>query len=685
MTSSRSVASASSERSSTPSPASGTAIAGDALVGADVDAERGRHPRRGLRGLAEAIDPAPHGGRGDVVGLHGDDRGTAAARERVLRLLERLHRGEVLRQRAHALLAQVEAGDRGGEREQQRGRRDRRDERAAQHAGEHGVPDAAAVAGADVAAPHERQAAALDAVAELRQQRGQHGHRPDHRDRDDDDDRDGVRGVPLVLGGEHAGHRRHDREARHQDGAPRRRRGGLERGLGGAAGGALLALAAQVEEGVVDPDREADEEDDRGGRLLDRERLARQRDEPHPGGDRGEPEQDGDARRDERAEREEEDRERDRDAEELGLLEVALHRVVVGLHDRAVAGLLDPHAEVRGARVVERGGDRLDGLAGLLDVAPELELDERGAQVAADLRLADDRDLVAPQRRGRMSPIASLTIGEWTVLPLGAVTRMLSVAASRRPDSWSARSARPDSPVPFSWVWSVCVPIEPPIPTARTTKRSHPTIARRRCWADQRPALEAMLTVGMSAWCAASKLRASGEPLHLPPEHPYSARRSRTIRQVEEQTHVRLSAVLREDPVADVRREAARALGAAAQEGHDVVAPLVAALSDRNDGVRRAATLSLGRSADPRAVEILVRTLAEQPVLWEEASAALATAGDGSTVDLLLPLVEHESTQVRRGALRAVAALSQREDARPARDEPLFAYTDDEGLSHPLF
>lgn len=154
---------------------------------------------------------------------------------------------------------------------------------------------------------------------------------------------------------------------------------------------------------------------------------------------------------------------------------------------------------------------------------------------------------------------------------------------------------------------------------------------------------------------------------------------------VEKRIGARLSEVLRDDPVAEVRREAARALGAAAQHDEDVVEPLIAALGDGNDGVRRAAALSLGRTSDPRAVDALLRTLAEQPVLWEEASAALATAGDLTTVERVLPLVEHESTQVRRGALRAVAALGQHPATRFARDEALFAYTDDDGMRHPLF
>ena len=146
----------------------------------------------------------------------------------------------------------------------------------------------------------------------------------------------------------------------------------------------------------------------------------------------------------------------------------------------------------------------------------------------------------------------------------------------------------------------------------------------------------------------------------------------------------RLRELLATDPVPEVRREAARALGAATDAGADIVEALVTALDDANDGVRRAATLSLGRHRDPRATQALVRTLAHHPELWEEASAALGTAGDETLLDDLLPLIEHESTQVRRGAVRALAAVSRRHRGA-VTDEPLFVYTDEEGHRHPLF
>jgi HEAT repeat protein len=151
---------------------------------------------------------------------------------------------------------------------------------------------------------------------------------------------------------------------------------------------------------------------------------------------------------------------------------------------------------------------------------------------------------------------------------------------------------------------------------------------------------------------------------------------------VSDAVHQRLCALLREDPVPEVRAEAARALGVTG-ESDESVEPLVAALDDSSAGVRRAATLALGRIPDPRAVEALVAALAERPELWQEASAALAAAGDPRLVDRLVPLLGSESSHVRSGAVRAIAAVSS--SAPRAESGPVFEYTDDEGHRHILF
>jgi HEAT repeat protein len=151
---------------------------------------------------------------------------------------------------------------------------------------------------------------------------------------------------------------------------------------------------------------------------------------------------------------------------------------------------------------------------------------------------------------------------------------------------------------------------------------------------------------------------------------------------VSDSVHQRLCVLLQEDPVPEVRTEAARALGVTG-ESNESVEPLVAALDDSSAGVRRAATLALGRISDPRAVEALVAALGERPELWREASAALAAAADAGLLSRLLPFLDSESSHVRSGAVRAIAAVSS--STRPAESEPVFEYTDDEGHRHILF
>ncbi len=132
----------------------------------------------------------------------------------------------------------------------------------------------------------------------------------------------------------------------------------------------------------------------------------------------------------------------------------------------------------------------------------------------------------------------------------------------------------------------------------------------------------------------------------------------------------------------EVRTEAARALGVTGKPVESIE-PLVEALDDANAGVRRAATLALGRIHDPRGVEALVVALAERPELWRETSAALAHTGDLDLVDRLLPLLNSDSSHVRSGAVRTIAAVSS---ATPTDEgEPVFEYSDEEGHRHLLF
>lgn len=153
---------------------------------------------------------------------------------------------------------------------------------------------------------------------------------------------------------------------------------------------------------------------------------------------------------------------------------------------------------------------------------------------------------------------------------------------------------------------------------------------------------------------------------------------------MDDETHSRLCALLRDDPSAGVRSEAAHALGVAGVEAAGrALEPLLTALDDESESVRRAATLALGRTRDRRAGEALVGVLAERPELWKEASAAIARAGGRELVATLRPLLEAESVEVRRGAVRAIAGVTAAD--RLGRDEtPPLVYGDEEGLWHAL-
>ena len=130
----------------------------------------------------------------------------------------------------------------------------------------------------------------------------------------------------LVAGQEHSGHRDHHGQARDQHRPPDVAAARCERGPR-AALRPLLTLAPHVEQRVVHADRHPDQQDDRGRRVVDREDLARQRDQADRRRTAEKRQQQRDPGRHERAERDQQDQQRDRQRQLLGLLEVLFEDV----------------------------------------------------------------------------------------------------------------------------------------------------------------------------------------------------------------------------------------------------------------------------------------------------------------------------------------------------------------------
>ena len=143
-----------------------------------------------------------------------------------------------------------------------------------------------------------------------------------------------------------------------------------ERGPRLAAGCALLALAAEVEERVVDADRHADQQDHGRGRLVVAARRVRdERVEAERREHGGEREQDRQPGGDERAERAEQDEERERDRQPLGVREVLVERLADLVVRARVADLAHGDVGVALLHAGDGGEDRLDLVLRLVRVA----------------------------------------------------------------------------------------------------------------------------------------------------------------------------------------------------------------------------------------------------------------------------------------------------------------------------
>ncbi len=230
----------------------------------------------------------------------------------------------------------------------------------------------------------EGDANRVHAIAQPRQQRGQDGQGSDHGDRDDHDRRHCEGAERLVAGQEHAGHGDHHRQARDEHRSAGGRRGSLERCALAASRCPLLAFPLQVEEGVVDPDREPDQQHDRAHVLVDRPDLARQREQTHRRQHAREREQERDARCHQCTEGDDQDDDRDRKRQQARASEILADAPVDLLVRSGLAEAADVQLGMSGLRCGDGVDDGADPLDRRLRVAPDVERDESRTAVLRD-------------------------------------------------------------------------------------------------------------------------------------------------------------------------------------------------------------------------------------------------------------------------------------------------------------
>jgi hypothetical protein len=249
----------------------------------------------------------------------------------------------------------------------------------------------------------ERQPASLDPVAELGQQRRQHGQRAEHGDCDDQHRAQAEGCEAGVAGEEHPGHRDHHAESGDQHRSAGRRGGRLQRGLRAAAGGPFLAFAPEVEHRVVDAHCQPDQQDDCRHVLVDRHQVAGQCQHAERSHHRGQSDQQRDPGGDQRAEREQQDDQGDRHGQDAGRAQVLADRA----GDRAVTAgrtdLADEESRVPGSHLLHRGDEGGRLRPGGLAVTRDHERDLRRPAVPGHLV-----GVAGLQRRGHVPdrPIA---------------------------------------------------------------------------------------------------------------------------------------------------------------------------------------------------------------------------------------------------------------------------------------
>ncbi len=367
----------------------------DRAGGVDLDVDRLDELTARLRLGAEPRERLLEPVTLDRGALDDDPRGRGLAREGLGDRLQRLHDRLVGRQVLDALRLGLQVQRRGRQRAQCRHRDQHRDQRLGQHDLEQATPEPAVTA-----TPVEpRDLDRVDPVTERREQGRQHGQRTQDRGGDHQDGAQPEADERGVVGEEHAGHRHDHGEA----GDPDRPAGGLrgdhQRPLRIGAVAALVPLPADVEEAVVHPDREADQQHHvRGG--VDRRRQPA---EPGHQADRrdhrGHRQADRQQRGHHRAERHQQDAERDRDGEHREPGETRVELVADQLVAAGVTALGDEQIRVRGLHLRHRVQRRADPVLRGLRVALDAERDQRRVLVRRLDRILHVGDVTQPGQR----------------------------------------------------------------------------------------------------------------------------------------------------------------------------------------------------------------------------------------------------------------------------------------------
>ena len=126
----------------------------------------------------------------------------------------------------------------------------------------------------------------------------------------------------------------------------------------------------------------------------------------------------------------------------------------------------------------------------------------------------------------------------------------------------------------------------------------------------------------------------------------------------------RLIQLLRYGSIRLTRNNVIKALGVLKDKS--ATEPLIQALSDMDEAIRRGAALALGKIKDPRAVEPLIKALKDRNGVVRSLSAsALAKIGDTKAVEPLIQALSDNEEDVRWQSARALSKIGDERALKP--------------------